>query len=95
MDVLAVNSAVDITCEHNAFEAEMRALRTNAVALGSVEVGVWSVCMWYAVSACSAYSHCLLIVLQLSQLQVASKKVQDRLKELVCSVHTSLAKGYK
>ena len=56
MDVLAVDSAVDITCEHNAFEAEVRALRTDAVAVGNVEVGVWSVCMWYAVCLHAAHT---------------------------------------
>ena len=44
MDVLAVDSTVDITCEHSEFETEMSALRKDAAAVGSVEVGsAWSV----------------------------------------------------
>lgn len=43
MDVLAVDSTVDITCEHSELETKMGALRKDAAAVGNVEVGVWSV----------------------------------------------------
>lgn len=108
MDVLALDSAVDITCEHSKFDAVMLSLKTDAAAVGNVEVGVtvWCVCVCFrlrtyvcaCLSACSVYSFCLPLLhcmLQLSQLQVATKKVQDRLRELVCCVHTSLATGYQ
>ena len=44
MDVLAVDSAKDITCEHQDFEIEMRTLRMDVTAVGSVEVGAHGVC---------------------------------------------------
>ena len=47
MDVLALDSAVDITCEHSKFDAVMLSLKTDAAAVGNVEVGVtvWCVCV--------------------------------------------------
>lgn len=61
MDVLAGDSAEDITCKHQDFEIEMRALRTDATAVGSVEVGrlecVHVVRSSVAVCMCSMYSY--------------------------------------
>lgn len=51
MDVLAVDSAVDITCEHGEFNAKMLSLKTDAAAVGSVEVGVTVWCVWTVLAA--------------------------------------------
>ena len=46
MDVLALDSSVDITCEHSEFDAGMLSLQTDGAAVVNVEVGVTVWCVW-------------------------------------------------